>query len=972
MTENSLPTAAPDDQEIQTARAALQAGDVKDAERIFKAVLAKQPNHLAALNLLGIVLIRLGRFAEAETYLRRSLQEYANSDATLYNYGIVLKALSRPAEALQRFSQAIKINPSVAETWNIRGAVFVDLQRIDEAIADFDKAIELNPGYAEALCNKGTALASLRRLDEALAAFTKALALRPDLAEARAGHSDVLSRLGRREAADGQRLAAASNPAEDLFNRSMALIAAGRYSDAISNLDRTIVAVPDFPPAHLLRAKLLTDFGRYDDALAGVGRLLAVAPNLAEAWLGRSNILFELKRYEDAFAACERALALKPGLAEAWLCRGNVLNELARHDEALAAYNKALAINGNLAGAWLGQGNVLNELKRYDEALAAYEKSLASGPGLAEAWLGRGNVLNELTRYDEAFAAFDRTLALNPDLAEAWLGRGNVFLQLNQRNQALAAYVKATALKPTLVESWLARGNVLVELKRYDDAFAAYDKALAIKPELAEAWFGRGDAFAQLKRYDDAFAAFDRATALKPDLNYAASRRLFLKLRLCSWTNLETEVAQFWSMTKERQVLSAPFTTLVMSSSAADQLQCAARYVQNQPLFPPIWRGESYSHDRVRVAYLSADLQEHAIGYLTAGLFEQHDKSRFEVTAMSFGPDDNSKIRHRIKGTVERFVDVRDKSDQDMAELIRRLEIDVAIDLQGYTRGERHNVFARRPAPIQVNYLGYPGTMGAGYIDYILADPTIIPKDHFEFYSEKVVWLPDSYQVNDSQRLISENSSSRRDLLLPDDGFVFCCFNNSQKITPALFDVWMRLLQQVEGSVLWLLDENSTASENLRHEAEKRGVAGQRLVFAARASLADHLARHRRADLFLDTLPYNAHTTASDALWAGLPVLTCLGTTFAGRVAASLLRAVGLAELVTHSLDEYEALALKLAHEPSYLASLKEKLLRNRTTDPLFDTGRCARRLEAAYTMMLERHQRGELPQAFAVDQVQS
>jgi protein O-GlcNAc transferase len=967
-----LATTAADDQEIQSAVAALQAGNLKDAEHIFKVVLAKQPEHVAALNLLGIVLIRRGRFAEAETYLRRAVQKYANSDATLFNYGIVLKALHRPAEALERFSEAIKINPSVAETWNIRGTVFNDLQRFDEAIADFDRAIALNPDYAEALCNKGKASSSLGRLDEALSAFARALALRPDLAEARTGHSDVLSRLGGRELAGGRELVAVANPVQDLFDRSMALVAAGRRSDAILGLDRAIAAAPDFTQAHLLRAKLLSDFGRHDDALAGVDRLLSIAPRLAEAWLGRGNILFELKRYEDAFASCEQALALKPDLAEAWLCLGNVLNEVARHGEALAAYDEALTINANLAGARLGQGNVLNALKRYDEALAAYDRTLASTPDLAEAWLGRGNVLNELTRYDEAFAAFDRALALNPDLAEAWLGRGNVFLQHNQHSQALAAYVKATALKPALVESWLARGNVLVDLRRYDDAFVAYGEALAIKPDLAEAWFGRGNAFAELKRYDDAFTAFDRAAALKPDLNYAASRRLFLKLRLCSWTDLDAEIAQLWSMTKQREVLSAPFAILAMSSSAADQLQCAVRYAQDQPRFPPIWRGESHSHDRVRVAYLSGNLQEHAIGYLTAGLFEQHDRSRFEISAISFGPDDGSKVRHRIKGTVEHFMDVRDKSDQDIAELVRRLEIDIAVDLQGYTQGERHNVLARRPAPIQANYLGYPGTMGAGYMDYIVADPIIIPKDHFEFYSEKVVWLPDSYQVNDSRRLISENSSSRRDLRLPDDGLVFCCFNNSYKITPALFDVWMRLLRQVDGSVLWLLDENSTASENLRQEAEKRGVAAQRLVFAARANLADHLARHRLADLFLDTLPYNAHTTASDALWAGLPVLTCLGTTFAGRVAASLLKAVGLAELVTHSLDEYEALALKLARDPTYLASVKDRLLRNRTTYPLFDTKRCARHLEAAYATMFERHRRGELPQDFAVDRVQN
>ncbi len=350
-----------------------------------------------------------------------------------------------------------------------------------------------------------------------------------------------------------------------------------------------------------------------------------------------------------------------------------------------------------------------------------------------------------------------------------------------------------------------------------------------------------------------------------------------------------------------------------------------------------------------------------------AGIFEQHDRLRFETTAISFGPDQPGEMRERLKASFNRFVDARLRSDQEVADLLRKLEIDIAIDLNGFTQRGRPKIFARRPAPIQVNYLGYPGTMGAEYIDYILADRIVIPEDQHEFYTEKVAYLPDCYQPNDNKRKISNELPTRNQLGLPRDGFVFCCFNNAFKILPDVFDVWMRLLKAVDGSVLWLLDTGETAKKNLCLEAEKRGVSADRLVFAPRAAPADHLERHRLADLFIDTLPYNAHTTASDALWAGLPVLTCCGPTFASRVASSLLNAVGLPELTTHSLDEYESLALKIARDTSFLADLKAKLAINRETYPLFDTERFTRHIEAAYIGMWERHCRGKPPESFAV-----
>ena len=669
------------------------------------------------------------------------------------------------------------------------------------------------------------------------------------------------------------------------------------------------------------------------------------------------------------FATTTKAIALHPDYAGAYCGRGNVFLELRRHDDALAAYDEALALKPDLENAWLGRGNVFLELERNDDALAAYGKALALKPDLEHAWLGHGNVFGQLKRYGEALAAYDKALALQPDLEHAWLGRGNIFLELKRYDDARAAYDKALVLKPDLENAWLGRGNLFGQLKRYDDAFAAYDKALALKPDLETAWFGRGTLFSELERYDDAFAAYDRALALKPDLISAEGARLRAKMHLCDWSNFKTECEHLTSSILAKKTNTDPFTFLAISSSPEDQLQCAKLWVAEKfpPAQKPVWIGECYAHERIRVAYMSADLHQHATSSLMAGMFESHDKSRFDITAISIGPDDNSEMRRRLTRSFERFVDARTLSDEEIVSRIRGLEIDILIDLKGFTQDARTNVFARRPAPIQVNYIGYPGTMGASYMDYIIADRTVIPDECRKFYYEKIVVLPNTYQVNDSRRIIADKEVSRAGLSLPSRGFVFCCFNNNYKITPDLFDCWMRILMRVEGSVLWLLRDNVFAAGNLKKEALRRGVDGERLVFAGRIPLPEHLARHKLADLCLDTVPCNAHTTASDALWAGVPVLTYAGETFAGRVAASLLRAVGLPELVTTTLDAYQQMAVELATSYERLKIIKTELAKHRLKAPLFNTALYTKHIEAAYGAMYERYQAGLPPDHIVV-----
>jgi predicted O-linked N-acetylglucosamine transferase (SPINDLY family) len=525
------------------------------------------------------------------------------------------------------------------------------------------------------------------------------------------------------------------------------------------------------------------------------------------------------------------------------------------------------------------------------------------------------------------------------------------------------------SLRPDFAEALIARGNVLMELGRVPEALIHYERALLLAPESAEALYQRGSALFQLKRFEAAAASFARLLELSPDHDYAAGGMFHARLHACQWGEYGATAAELAAAVERGEKCEVPFSFLAHNANPATQLECARLYTADKfpPAKDPIWTGERYRHDRIRVAYLSADFHDHATAYLMAGLFEAHDRARFEISAISFGPDPPGPMRGRLRPAFDRFLEVRETSERETARLLRELEIDIAVDLKGYTTDARPGILAQRGAPVQVSYLGYPGTLGADYIDYILADAYVIPAGHERFYSEKIVRLPGSYQVNDRKRAIAGQTPSRAELGLPRDGFVFCCFNNSYKIAPGVFDVWMRLLGQVPGSVLWLLEDNADATRNLVQEADRRGVAADRLVFAPRFGLPEHLARHRQAGLFLDTFPYNAHTTASDALWAGLPLVTCSGETFASRVAGSLLHAAGVPELATDNFVDYEALALKLAMEPDTLAAVRAKLARRRDACPLFDTGLFCRHLEAAYAAMHERHRRDEPPASFDV-----
>jgi predicted O-linked N-acetylglucosamine transferase (SPINDLY family) len=673
----------------------------------------------------------------------------------------------------------------------------------------------------------------------------------------------------------------------------------------------------------------------FDAAILRFRKALPLNPNCGPLHSSMGNALLSMRRYSEAVASFDRALAIDPAHFEVLNNRGNALFELKRSDEALASYNRALAVRPEAAEILHNRGNVLQQLGRNDEALADYDRALAIRPAYPEALHKRGAVLRELKRHDEALASYDRALAIKPDYADALCDRGNALLQINRPLEAIAGY----------------------------------DRALAAKPRFADAHYNRGLALSALARHAEAVCEFARVLSIEPNFAYARGELLYAQLHCCDWTGYARLVEQIENDVIAGKRAATPFVFLCVSESPATQRKCATIYSKDRCAAPmrALWTGERYRHDKVRVAYISADFHNHATAYLAAELFEKHDRSRYETYAISLGPNQKDEWRMRLENAFTHFVDVRGRGDREVALLLRSLEIDIAVDLKGHTQHSRPRILAFRPAPIQVNYLGFPGTMGADFIDYIIADRFTIPEAERSCYAEQVVYLPDVYQPNDSTRRISEHAPTRCEAGLPETGFVFCSFVSGYKIAPPVFDSWMRLLAKVEGSVLWLLAGDADAVGNLRRSAQLRGIAPERLLFAPRTKLEHHLARHRLADLFLDTLPINAHTTASDALWAGVPIVTRLGRGFAGRVAASLLNALGLPELITEDLEEYEALALHLAQSTDRLAALRAKLATNRASYPLFDTDRLRRHIEIAFETMSVRCQRGERPAGFAV-----
>lgn len=600
----------------------------------------------------------------------------------------------------------------------------------------------------------------------------------------------------------------------------------------------------------------------------------------------------------------------------------------------------------------LMRGLELQNSGRLAEAEVVFRDYLQTHPFDGIATYSLALIMTQRQDQAGALRLLANCLTTNQNFAPLWMAYGSVLQGFARRDEALAAYGKAIALNPQYVEALVNSGVLAREQHRHAEALDFFQRVLAIKPDHETALGNCGIILTEFKRTEEAIAMFQRLLTLNPNYEWGLGLLVYERMHACDWTDFEPLAKQIVDGIKQGKHTCKSLPLMAISDDCASHQLSARMFGERFPISAqPLWTGQRYRHKKIRVAYVSPDLREHPVGHLMAGIFEHHDKSRFETIAISLGIDDKSRLRGRMLAAFDKFVDARLMSSRAIAELMREMEVDIAVDLAGYTADSRTDVFGHRPAPAHVNFLGYPGTMGVPYMDYIVADRFVIPPEHQPYYDEKVVYLPDAYLPTDASLKISERTPTRAECGLPDEGVVFCSFSHDYKINPALFDIWMRLLKQVPGSVLWLMSRSEASQRNLRAEAAKRGVEPSRIVFASRVPMVeDHLARYRQADIFLDTHPYNAHTTAADALMAGLPVVTYLGGAFPSRVAGSLLHAINMPDLVADSVEGYEALALRLATHPEQLAEVKARLAANRGTTALFDTAEFCRQLENVYT----------------------
>jgi protein O-GlcNAc transferase len=731
----------------------------------------------------------------------------------------------------------------------------------------------------------------------------------------------------------------------------------GDHQRAVELFGRALTIDPRSAVACHNQGNALRALGKHADALASYDRSIDIKPDNAEVHFNRGIALAKLKRQTAAIASYDRAIALRADYADAYNNRGNALRLLARCDAALQDYEKAIELRPNDARAFFNRGVALAELGRHEAAIASYATAIELNRAYVDAYNNRGNLLRGLEQCAAAIDDFRRAIALAPQQAEAHNNLGITLLELKQYEDAAASFARCVALDSGDVITHINRGIALAKLQRYDAALASFAKAIALDPKCVAAYQHHGETLCELRQFEGAACSFEKALELEPDLPFLAGTLLHVRMQLCDWRNLAAATAGLVERLTRGEAVSPPFPLLAWSGSPALQRRAADIWARAEcpRSGPPIVIEKRAKRPKLRIGYFSGDFRGHAVSYLTAGVFETHDRSRFEVLAFSFSADTQDEMRGRLRRAFDRFIDVRGMSDEEVAGLARSLQIDIAVDLGGFTLGSRLGIFALRAAPLQVGYLGYLGTIAAPYMDYLIADESIVPQSQREHYAEKIIYL-ESYQANDSKREIVGESFTRAQLGLPAQGFVFCCFNANYKITPDTFEGWMRILGRVAGSVLFLYAGNATAEGNLRKEASRRGVDAGRLVFDRWRPRREYLARFHAADLFLDTLPYNAGTTASDALWVGLPVLTCMGESFAGRVAGSVLRAIELPELIAGSPGEYERMAVELASEPVRLQAIREKLVRNRSRTRLFDTARLTADLERAYEQIHARY----------------
>jgi len=726
---------------------------------------------------------------------------------------------------------------------------------------------------------------------------------------------------------------------------------------AITYFQKALKINPSDDELHSNLGNALTDDNQFELAVAHFDYAIKLNTNNFTAFSNRGRALHALSFFDDALTSYNKAIEINKNFAEVYLNRGITLYKINRLTEALSSFKNAINFRNEYAEAFFNCGVVLHALVRYEEAIINYKKAIEIKPYYAEAHHNCGVALKELKLPESSLISYDQAISINTNFFDAYNSRGILHLELKNPVSALENFNKAILIRPESASAHSNRGNALKELKKLEDALKSYDKAIFLKNDYSEAYLNKSVVLKELHRLDEAILNLEIVYELNPNFPFLKGLLLHYMMLVCRWDKFDSLLEEIKSDISNLKNSADPFG---LQGVCDDEylLQRAARIFSDSK-FPK--NNSPYLkkriNNKIKIGYLCGEFREHATSILMVNLWELHNREKFEVIGLDNGWDDGSEFRNRVLNSLDKVINISCMNDLEVVNLITNENIDILINLNCFFGQQRNTVFSYKPAPIQVNYLGFPGSLGTEYMDYIIADKVVITSTSMKHYSEKIVFLPDSYQANDRDRFVSEKVFQRKDLGLPQSGFIFCCFNNSYKITPTTFDGWMRILHSVENSVLWLLEDNPFATVNLKKQAQIRGISPSRLIFAKRINTAEHLARQKVADLFLDTLPYNAHTTASDALWSGLPLLTRKGSSFAGRVAASLLIALDMTELITETQKEYEATAIDLANNPHKLKFIKDKLMINKFSKPLFNTSRFAQNIEAAYLQMYHRYQ---------------
>lgn len=751
---------------------------------------------------------------------------------------------------------------------------------------------------------------------------------------------------------------------------SVCLAQMGELPQALQMLDQAIALAPQQPAFHNNRANMLRLLGRLPEALQSCTRAIQLKPDYAEAYNNRGNVQQDLKLTDLALKDYAEAIRLNPNYAEALYNAAVAQQSLQRHHDAIDRLKKVLALAPGQAQAQARLAVSYSHLREYEQAKQAIASALHAQPDSIEFLLIAATLAVDWARYDEAIKHCETLLAREPGNASALAKLAFAHHIKKHPVKARLFADKALAASSNNTEALLVQGHLVSSEGRHEEALAHYQKAVDSSPGSGPAHLYAGQMLSQLKRFDQGLRMLEKARDLEPEQNGILESLVDIKLSSVDWQGLDALIADLKQTVVSEHIQNQPLTLAKVFNDPMLLKQGAEKVGQSNTLNAqdkPKFARRDPRRQKIRVAYVSADFGEHPVALLLLETLARHNKDRFELYAFSLGPLHDDQMNRRITQCFDRFLDVHESSDSDVADLARDLGIDIAIDLTGYTAKCRPGIFAHRAAPVQVNYLGFPGTLGAPYMDYMIADPVVIPPELRKAYTEQIAYLPHQFMPNDTRRAVSA-PPSRASQQLPEQGFVFCGFNNLNKLTPEVFDSWMRILQAVPGSVLWL-QAGGAVQKPLREQAEARGVDGGRLVFAGRVpGQADHLARYALADLFVDTAPYNAHATAMDALWAGLPVLTCMGQTFASRVAGSLVTAAGLPELACTERSEFERLAIEIATTPGRAQTLKQKLAEGRAQAPLYDNALFTRHLEALYEQMYQRHLQSLPPTSLSLD----